>query len=68
MNLRSLPFKHMAEDRRTIEKWRWGLAAVYGAILLLLVLLIVAAPYTKTETADSSIYPGVSSAATSATR
>jgi len=64
MNLRSLPFKLTAEDRRTIEEWRWSLAAVYGSILLLLVLIVAAAPYTKTDTASGRIDLGVAAAAT----
>lgn len=60
MDLRSRPFKLTAEDHRTIEKWRWSLAAVYGAVLLVLVLMVVAGPYTKTETA--SIEHGFSAA------
>jgi hypothetical protein len=63
MNPRSLPLKLTAEDRHTIEKWRWSLAAVYGAILLLLVLIVAAAPYTKTDTASSRTDPEVHSAA-----
>ena len=63
MNPRSLPLKLTAEDRHTIEKWRWSLAAVYGAILLLLVLVVAAAPYTKTDTASSRTDPEVHSAA-----
>jgi hypothetical protein len=62
MNLRSRPFKLTAEDHRTIEKWRWSLAAVYGAVLLVLVLMVVAGPYTKTETANSRIEHGFSAA------
>ena len=63
MHLRSRPFKPTAEDRRTIEKWRWSLAAVYGAVLLMLVLIVAAAPYTKTDTANSRIEHGFSAAA-----
>ena len=62
MDLRSRPFKLTAEDHRTIEKWRWSLAAVYGAVLLVLVLMVVAGPYTKTETANSRIEHGFSAA------
>ena len=68
MDFRSLPFKLTAEDRRTVGNWRWSLATVYGAALLMLVLIVAAAPYTKTDnaktdTASSRIDPGVSSAA-----
>ena len=38
------------------------LAAVYGAILLMLVLIVAAAPYTKTDTANSRIEHGFSAA------
>jgi hypothetical protein len=60
MDPRSLPFKLTPEDHHTIQKWKWGLAAVYGAALLVLALIVAAAPYTKTETA--SIEHGFSAA------
>ena len=56
----SFPFKFTSEDHLTIQKWKWGLAAVYGAALLVLVLIAAAGPYTKTETA--SIEHGFSAA------
>jgi len=62
MDRRSFPFKLTSEDHLTIQKWKWGLAAVYGAVLLVLVLMVVAGPYTKTETANSRIDHGFSAA------
>jgi hypothetical protein len=56
--------KLTSEDHLTIRKWR--LAVVYGAVLLFL-FVIVAAGYTKTDTASSRIEHG-SSAATLAGR
>ena len=40
------------EDQLTIRKWNWRVA-VYGAVLLFLVLIVAAGPYTKTDTASS---------------
>ena len=34
----SFPLKLTSEDRLTIQKWKWGLPTVYGAVLLVLVL------------------------------
>ena len=45
------------EDELTIRKWKWRLAAVYGAILLFLVLIVAAGPYTSTNIASSRIEP-----------
>jgi len=50
------------EDDLTIRKWKWRLAAVYGAILLFLVLIVAARPYTSTNTASSGIEHGFSAA------
>ena len=50
------------EDDLTIRKWKWRLAAVYGAILLFLVLIVAAGPYTSTNTASSGIEHGFSAA------
>ena len=41
------------EDQLTIRKWKWRVAIVYGAVLLFLVLIVAAGPYTKTDTASS---------------
>ena len=54
--------KEISEDHLTIQKWTWGLAALYGAVLLVLVLMVAAGPYTKTETANSRIEHGFSAA------
>ena len=58
----SFPLKLTSEDRLTIQKWKWGLATVYGAVLLVLVLIVAAGPYTKTETANIRIEHGFSTA------
>jgi hypothetical protein len=62
MDRRSFPFKLTSEDHLTIQKWTWGFAALYGAVLLVLVLMVAAGPYTKTETANSRIEHGFSAA------
>ena len=62
MDPRSFPFKLTSEDQLTIQNWKWGLTAVYGAVLLVLVLMVAAGPYTKTETANSRIEHGFSAA------
>ena len=41
------------EDQLTIRKWNWRVAIVYGAVLLFLVMIVAAGPYTKTYTASS---------------
>jgi hypothetical protein len=50
------------EDELKIRKWKWRLAAVYGAILLFLVLIGAAGPYTSTNTASSGFEHGFSAA------
>lgn len=59
--------KLTSEDHLTIRKWKWSLAAIYGAVLLFLVVIVAAGAYTKTDTASSRIEHG-SSAATLAGR
>ena len=44
MNRGSYSYKLTAEDRLIISKWKWSLATVYGAILLMLVLFVLASP------------------------
>jgi len=41
------------EDQLTIRKWKWSVAIVYGAVLLFVVLMVAAGPYTKTDIASS---------------
>jgi hypothetical protein len=50
------------EDQLTIRKWKWRVAIVYGAVLMFLVLIVAAGPYTKTDTASSSSEGSVSTA------
>ena len=52
--------KLTSEDHLTIRKWNWRLAAVYGAVLVFLILTVAAGPFTKTDTA--SIEHGFSAA------
>jgi hypothetical protein len=52
MGLRSFA-KLTPEDQLTIRKWNWRVAIVYGTVLLFLVLMVAAGPYTKTDTASS---------------
>jgi hypothetical protein len=50
----SYPLKLAPEDDLLIKKWKWRLAVVYGAILLMLILIVAAAPYTKTDVAKAA--------------
>jgi hypothetical protein len=63
MDPRSFP-KLTPEDQLTIRKWKWRVAIVYGAVLLFLVLIVAAGPYTKpkTDTASSGSEGGFSTA------
>jgi hypothetical protein len=63
MNRIFYPLKLTPEDDLLIQKWKWRLAAVYGAILLMLILIVAAAPYTKTDAAKSGGEAAFSSAA-----
>ena len=40
----SLPYKLTPEDRLVISRWKWRIGAAYGAILLVLVLVMFANP------------------------
>jgi hypothetical protein len=60
VNRRFYPLKLTPEDHLAIQKWKWGVGAVYGAALLVLVLIVAAGSYTKTEPA--SIEHGFSAA------
>jgi hypothetical protein len=51
MNRGSYPYKLTAEDHLVIKKWKWRAGAVYGAVLLVVVLIVASGPYTKTEVA-----------------
>jgi hypothetical protein len=63
MNRKFYPLELTPEDHLLIQEWKWRLAAVYGAILLMLILIVVAAPYTKTDVAKSAGEAAFSSAA-----
>jgi hypothetical protein len=65
MHQSSFPFKLTAEDRIIISRWKLRVAAVYGAILLVLVLIVASGPYTRTETetAKNRAAPDISAAA-----
>ena len=41
------------EDQLTIRKWKWRVAIVYGVVLLFVVLMVAAGPYTETDIASS---------------
>jgi hypothetical protein len=60
MNPRSFPFKLTPEDRLTIRTWKWRLAAVYGAVLLILALIVTAAPRHEPDSANRGMEPGFS--------
>jgi hypothetical protein len=63
MNRGSYPHKPTAEDRRIISQWKWNLTTVYGAILLMLVLFVLASPNRdRSEIAKGSAEHGFSSA------
>ena len=62
MNRGSFPYKLTPEDHLLINKWKWRVGAVYGAVLLVLVLIVAAAPYTRTEVAKRGGDPALSSA------
>jgi hypothetical protein len=51
MNRGSYPYRLTVEDHHLIKKWKWRVGAVYGAVLLVLVMIVAAGPYTKTEVA-----------------
>jgi hypothetical protein len=40
------------KDHLTAQKWNWRLALVCGTVLLFLVFIVAAGPYTRTETAN----------------
>ena len=44
MNRGSYPYRLTPEDHYVISKWKWRLGIAYGAILLVLVLVMVANP------------------------
>ena len=62
MNPRSFPFKLTPEDRLTIRRWKWRLAAVYGAVLLILGLIVTATPRHEPDSANRGIETGFSTA------
>ena len=62
MNPRSL-VKLTPEDQLTVQRWTRRLGAVYGAVLVMLVLIIAAAPRQKPEIASSRSAPDSTAAA-----
>jgi hypothetical protein len=63
MNRGSYPYRLTHEDRLIISKWKWRVGIAYGAILLVLVLVMVANPgRERTEIAKSPADQGFSSA------
>jgi len=63
MNRGSYPYRPTAEDRLIISKWKLRLAMIYGAILLVLVLVVVSNPNRdRSEIAKRSAEHGFSSA------
>ncbi len=63
MDPRSFPLKLTPEDRHTMATWKWRLAAVHGSVLVVLVLIIAAAPRHKSEIASTGGAPELSAAA-----
>ena len=53
MDLKSYA-KLTPEDQLTIRNWQRRIGAVYGAVLLFLVLIVAAGPYTRTNTTTAS--------------
>jgi hypothetical protein len=69
MNRGSYLYKPTAEDRLIISKWKWSLATVYGAILLMLVLFVLASPNRdRNEIAKGAAEQGFSSASAAGER
>ena len=63
MNRGLYPYRLTSEDRLIISKWKWSLATIYGAILLMLVLFVLASPNRdRSEIAKGSAEHGFSSA------
>jgi hypothetical protein len=63
MNRGSYPYKLTVEDRLIISRWKWRVGIAYGAILLILVLVMVANPSrNRTEIAKGASERGFSSA------
>jgi hypothetical protein len=63
MNRESYSYKPTAEDRLIVSKCKWSLATVYGAILLMLVLFVLASPNRdRSEIAKGLAEQGFSSA------
>jgi hypothetical protein len=60
MNRRSYPYEPSAEDQLVVKKWKCRMGALYGAVLLVLVLIAAAAPYTKTDIAKRGDDPAFS--------
>jgi hypothetical protein len=62
MNPRSFPFKLTPEDRLTIRTWKWRLATVYGAVLLILGPIVTVAPRHEPDSANRGVETGFSAA------
>jgi hypothetical protein len=62
-------FKPTSEDLLVIQKWKWRLAALYGAILLILVVFVFAGRSPqRTEIATDPSSPSLSAAALAGNR
>jgi len=59
MTHRAFRFEPTPEDVRTIRTWKWRVAAVYGVVLLALIVLVARNP-RPSEIAKNSVTPPVS--------
>jgi hypothetical protein len=64
MNRGSFPYRLTPEDRLIMSKWKWRVGIAYGAILLVLLLVMVTNPNRdKNDVAKNPADHGLSSAA-----
>jgi hypothetical protein len=66
MKHRAFCFEPTPEDLRTIRTWKLRIAAVYGAVLLLLIVLVARNP-DRSETAKNSVTPAAAATAVATT-
>jgi hypothetical protein len=51
------------EDQLAAQKWNWRLALVCGTVVVIIVVMVAARPYTRAETAAINIDNGFPAAA-----
>jgi hypothetical protein len=62
MDRRPYSYKSTAEDCLIIQKWKSRLTIVYGAILLMLIVVLVSSNHNRIDRAISPVEHGFSSA------